>query len=459
MRRTATKREPEARPLRPPAASPGLAFGAGPGRVRSRAPTLMPSFPRVVRLRQEFTPTPPVDIAAAVAREFASLRPQLRPGARIAVGVGSRGITHLRTIVRAVLHELRAAGTAPFIIPAMGSHGGATPEGQQAVLASYDITEATMGVPIQASLEVRPVGTTADGATVFCSEAALAADGIVLINRIKPHTDFRGKIGSGLLKMSVVGLGKRTGAAAMHRLASQVGHERAIRTMAGVLLRTTPILGGIAILENQQHETARIVAVPAGAMETAEEALVTEARGLMPLLPFDEIDLLIVDRIGKNISGAGMDPNVTNRWVQGYASTLRREEGTAPFIRRVFVRGLTPETHGNGIGIGLADVTTTRLVRALDLRAMGINALTSLTPNTAKIPIAFDTDREALALALESAGLDDPAAARIVRIADTLSVAEMDVSEPLWQAVRGRPQLVALGEPRALAFDAAGNLA
>jgi len=418
----------------------------------------MSGFPRVVRIRQSFLPTPPVDIPATVAAEMEKLRPRLQRGARIAVGVGSRGITKLRAIVAAVIAALRAAGTQPFILPAMGSHGGATPEGQRDLLGTYDITEATMGVPIRASLDVREVGRTAEGAAVYCSTEALAADGIIVINRIKPHTDFRGTLGSGLLKMCVIGLGKRTGAAAMHRTASRIGHERAIRDMAGVLLRHAPILGGLAILENQFHETARLVAIPHAEMETAEDALVIEARGLMPLLPFEEIDLLIVDRLGKNISGSGMDPNVTNRWVSGYLTTLMRPDPSSPFVRRIFVRGLTPESHGNGIGIGLADVTTTRLVRELDLRVTGINALTSLTPNTAKVPIAFDTDREAIALTLESLALDDPATANVVRIADTLSVVEMDVSEALWASVRGNPQLTALGELRELPFDAEGNL-
>ena len=418
----------------------------------------MSPFPRLVRLRQNFQPTAPVDISGTVAREFVKLRPALKPGTRIAVGVGSRGITNLRAIVAAVIAELRAAGAQPFIIPAMGSHGGATPEGQRDLLGTYDITEATMGVPIRASLEVREIGRTPEDAAVFCSVEALAADGVIVVNRIKPHTDFRGTLGSGLLKMCVIGLGKRTGAAAMHRAASHLGHERAIRGMAGVLLRTAPILGGLAILENQFHETARLVAIPHAEMETAEDALLIEARDLMPLLPFDEIDLLIVDRLGKNISGSGMDPNVTNRWVSGYLTTLVRTDPTPPFVRRIFVRGLTPESHGNGIGIGLADVTTTRLVRELDLRVTGINALTSLTPNTAKIPIAFDTDREAIALTLESLALDDITTARIVRIADTLSVVEMDVSETLWATARGNPLLTALGEPREFSFDAEGNL-
>ena len=418
----------------------------------------MNPLPRFVRIRQKFTPALPVDLRAAMAAEFAALRPALKSGARIAIGVGSRGITNLRAIVAALIEQVRVAGAHPFIIPAMGSHGGATPEGQREVLGTYDITEATMGVPIRPSLEVRQIGTTVDGAAVYCSVEALAADGIIVVNRIKPHTDFRGELGSGLLKMCVIGLGKHIGAAAMHRRASRIGHERTIRQMAAVIIRETRLLGGIAILENQFHDTARLVAIPRHEMEEAETALVNEARALMPLLPFDEIDLLIVDRIGKNISGAGMDPNVINRWVQGYSGALMRTEPGSPFIRRIFVRGLTPETHGNGVGIGLADITTTRLVRELDLRSTGINALTALAPQTAKIPIHFDTDREAIGRALDSLAIDDVATTRIVRIADTLSLAEMDVSESLWAAASGDPRLSAAGEPRDMEFGADGNL-
>lgn len=411
------------------------------------------------RIRQNFPRSAPLDLPAAVSREFERLRPELKPGARIAVGVGSRGITNLTTLVAAVIRELRAAGAQPFIIPAMGSHGGATPEGQRGILAGYGITEDEMGVPVRPSLDVRQIGATSEGAPVYCSVEALAADGILIINRIKPHTDFSGTIGSGLLKMCVIGLGKHAGAAAMHRAASWIGHERSIRGMADVIIARAPLLGGIAILENAFHETARIVAIPREAMATAEEPLLEEARGLMPLLPFEEVDLLVVDWIGKNISGAGLDPNVTNRWVQGYIGGLMREDRPAPFLRRIFVRDVTPESHGNAIGIGLADVTTTRLVRAMDLRATSINALTSLTPQSAKIPIAFDTDREAIARTLGSLALDDPARqARVARIESTLSLAEMDVSDALWAEAKSRPTLTAIGEPKEMEFDATGNL-
>jgi hypothetical protein len=414
--------------------------------------------PRLLRVRQSFPRRPPVAVAATIAGEFAKLRPRLRPGARIAVGVGSRGIANLEAIVRAVLDELRAAGTRPFIIPAMGSHGGATPAGQRAVLATYGITAEAMGVPIHDSLDVRQVGASVDGVPAYCSVEALQADGIILINRVKPHTDFSGTLGSGLVKMCVIGLGKQAGASAMHQAATRLGHERSIRGIAAVLLEAAPVLGGLAILENPFHETARLVVLPREEIVAGELDLLVEARSLMPLLPFEEIDLLIIDRIGKNISGSGMDPNVINRPVLGYSSSLIREGAPAPFIRRIFVRGLTPETHGNAVGIGLADVTTTRLVRAMDARVTSINALTAMTPQSAKIPIYFDTDREAIERTLASLALDDPRRARVARIADTLSLAEMEVSESLWAEARDHPALSALGDPQDPRFNAEGNL-
>ncbi len=442
-----------------PAHRAGLQTLAPRRHFTNRAAHRMSPFPRFLRVRQNFPHPPPLDLAATMAAEFARLRPHVKPGARIAVGVGSRGIANLRVIVGQLIAQLRAAGAQPFIIPAMGSHGGATPEGQRELLASYEITEETMGVPVRAAMEVREIGRTPEGAPVLCSVEALAADGIVLVNRIKPHTDFSGPIGSGLLKMAVIGLGKHAGAAAMHRAATRLGHERAIRGMARVILDRAPVIGGIAILENQFHETARIGGVPRDGLEAAEEKLLVEARALMPLLPFEEIDLLIIDWIGKNISGAGMDPNVTNRWVQGYSSGLMREGRPAPFVRRIFVRGVTRESHGNAVGIGLADVTTTRLVRAMDTRVTSINALTAMSPQAAKIPIAFDTDREAIERTLGSLAIDDVRTARVVRIADTLSLAEFEISEALWAEARGSSGLTAMSEPREMLFGRDQNLA
>ena len=419
----------------------------------------MLQLPRVIRVRQNFTPTPPVVIPDTIQREITKIRSRILPGSRIAIGVGSRGITHIAEIVRELVKQLQTMRVEPVIIPAMGSHGGGTSEGQLEILASYGITEATMGVPILASLDVVQVGETADQVPAYCSTDALAADGIILVNRIKPHTDFFGTLGSGLLKMSVIGLGKRTGATAMHLAATQLGYEHVIRGLAHVIIQNTPILGGVAIIENQFHDTARIVVVPSEEMETAEAELLAESKLLMPSLPFDEIDLLIVDRIGKNISGAGLDPNVVNRSIHGYNSLPMRGDHSAPFIRRIFIRGLTPESHGNGIGIGLADATTNRLVCEMDSHKTYVNALTSLTPQSAKIPIAFDTDREAIERMLLSLPLADTLDARIVHIADTLSVAEMEISASLWRVVQHGDNMTALGELNAFHFDGEGNLA
>src|SRR2546422_798449 len=414
-------------------------------------------FPRMIAVRQKFPVSQPLDIPAVVRHEFKAqnVLSRLKPGAQIAVAVGSRGITKIKDIVAAVLDELKDAGAKPFIIPAMGSHGGATPEGQIGVLESYGITEHSMGVPIRASMEVERLGTSADGVEVFCSVEALLSDGIVIVNRVKPHTDFSGTHGSGVMKMIVIGLGKRTGAATCHGAAARLGFERVIRGVARVTLRRAPILCGVAIVENQFHDTARIAVLNPGEIETREKELLEEARRLMPRLPFDDIDVLIVDRLGKNVSGSGMEPNVTGRWVHGYSTSLADGNRPSPRIRRIFVRDLTPETHGNAIGIGFADITTTRLVQAMDKRVTYINALTSLTPNGAKIPIHFDTDRECITHALSSLALPDAGKAKVVRILDTLSLADLDASEAFADAVKQRSDLKTLESPREMRFDAA----
>lgn len=436
---------------------------AEPNEIRPGAEVMSDAtgFPRMLSVRQNFPASAPLDIAAAVRDGFraGNTLSGLKPGAQVAVATGSRGIAHIDRIVLAVVDELKAAGASPFLLPAMGSHGGATPEGQAEVLASYGITEQTMGAPVRASMDVRPIGKTADGVEVFCSVEALRSDGIVLVNRVKPHTDFQGTLGSGVMKMSVIGLGKRTGAAACHAAATRLGYEHTLRTIARVVLRSAPVLAGVAIVENQFHDTARIDVLPRDEIETREAELLEQARTLMPRLPFDDIDLLVVDRIGKNVSGSGMDPNVTGRWVHGYSTSLGPDNDASPRIRRIFVRDLTPETHGNAIGIGFADITTSRLVRAMDKSVTYINALTSLTPNGAKIPIHFDTDRECLAQALSSLALPDTRRARVVRVADTLSLAQLEVSEAYDDAVKQSGGLAAVSRPRDMQFDPSGNLA
>jgi hypothetical protein len=408
-------------------------------------------------VRQRFVVPPPVDIRSAIREPLRTLAASLKPGAQVAVGVGSRGITGLQAVVAEVMETLTIAGTDPFVVPAMGSHGGATADGQRRLLADYGITEAVLGVSIRSGMDTDRVGSTAAGPDLFCSVEALRADGIILVNRVKPHTDFGGAIGSGLLKMAVVGLGKHAGALAFHRAAHRVGYEHTLRTLAALALARLPILGGVAIIEGPSHDAARIVVVPAAELETQEPELLAEAARLMPRLPFDQIDLLVVDRLGKNISGTGMDPNVIGRAIHGY-SLLESENRFKPLIRRIFVRDLTPESHGNATGIGMADFTTTRLVHALDRQATYTNALTAMSLQGSKIPLHFDTDRECVAQALASLPLPDPTQARIVRIANTLSLERMEVSEAYaGEPVAGCP-LEPLGPPAEMAFDAQGNL-
>lgn len=417
-----------------------------------------PGLPRLLPVRQKFPASTPLDIPAALRSEFAVVTKRVKPGARIAVAVGSRGITNLQGVVVGVLERLKAAGAQPFIVPAMGSHGGATPEGQVELLGEYGVTEERMQVPIRAAMEVERIGVTEDGVEVFFSAEALRADGVVVINRVKPHTDFHSDaLGSGLQKMLVVGLGKRVGAANYHVSASRFGYEHVIRTSARVTLSKVPILCGVAIVENQFHDTARLAVVAPEDLVRCEGELYVEARRLMPRLPFDDLDLLIVDRIGKNISGAGMDPNVIGRSIHGY-STLLGDRSFSPVIRRIFARELTPETHGNAVGLGLADFTTTRLVRAMNQPVTALNAMTALSLNSAKIPIHFETDREAITRALESLALPDVTRAKVVRIQDTLSLERLEVSDAFAETIVQRPDLEATGAPHEMEFHPDGNL-
>lgn len=414
----------------------------------------------MLRLRQKYPRSAPVEIGASLKDGFDSqgILGRLKPRARVAVAVGSRGITDIFPVVESVIQLLKRAGAAPFIVPAMGSHGGATPEGQTQVLAEYGITDARLKVPVKAAMEVERIGVTDDGVEVnFCVEA-LRADAIVVVNRVKPHTDFSGAIGSGILKMLVIGLGKRIGAATFHAAASRLGYERVIRSVARVSLESAPILCGVAIVENQWHETAKVAVIRAEEIERREEELFVEAKRLMPKLPFDEIDLLIVDRLGKNISGAGMDPNIIGRFVRGHSMVGKDSGQSGPMIRRIFVRDLTPETHGNAIGIGFADFATSRLVRAIDHKVTAINALTSLTPQSAKVPIHFDTDREAIFQALLTLALPDPSQAKVIRITDTLSLAELQVSEAYVGSIGQNPILESVNGAEAMCFDSSGNL-
>ena len=417
-------------------------------------------LPKLIEVTQTYPVSARLDFHQLLASQFdqQGLNSKISPGMSIAVGVGSRGIANLKEIVETAVGVLIAAGARPFVIPAMGSHGGATPEGQRKVLAEYGVTEESLGVPIEAGMEVEKIGTALGGRDVVFSSRALQADGVVVINRVKPHTDFRGTLGSGLQKMLTIGFGKQIGAANTHRAAAHVGHETAIREFAKVIFENVRVLCGIAILEDQHHQTAELNVLGPEAIVSEEPVLLNRARALMPRLPLDEIDLLIVDEIGKEISGTGMDTNIIGRDIVGYSTSLRNGNGATPHIARIFVRNLSRATNGNGIGIGLADFTTDRAVKALDLAYMYINATTSIGLHPAKIPIHFPSDREAISEAVATLACSDPDKVRLVRIANTLSLERMLVSECCSEIVKTRPGVSSRGPGRAIEFDQDGNL-
>ena len=414
----------------------------------------------MIEVKQNFPVSQLLDIPVVLEQQFAGagVSQKILPGMKIAVGVGSRGIANLKEIVQCTLDTLRRAGARPFIVPAMGSHGGATPEGQVKVLAGYGITPDGLGVPFETSMEVRKIGTTPNGLDVVFSVAALEADGVVVINRIKPHTDFHGTLGSGIQKMLTIGFGKHAGAANAHRASMRVGHERVIREFAGVILGSVPVLFAVAVIEDQHHETAEIHVIRPENIVSEEDRLFKKSQALMPRLPMDEIDLLIVDRIGKELSGTGMDTNVIGRGILGYSAGLSSDDARSPRIFRIFVRDLSEHTNGNGIGIGLADFTTNRLVRSLDMHATYINALTSLGLPTVNIPIHFETDRETLQHTLASLATQHPEKLRVVRISDTLNVERLLVSESCLDEMRADPGVTTVSAPQPIQFDAGGNL-
>jgi hypothetical protein len=409
-------------------------------------------FPLWRRVRQRFEAPREASVEAAVAREMAKLDGRVRPGMTVAVGVGSRGLASLAAIVRATLDALKARGAKPFVVPAMGSHGGATPEGQLGVLASYGITPDAMGVPFEASMETVRVGAAGGGIPVHVSKAALAADAVLPINRVKPHTSYRGALESGLAKMLAIGLGKHAGAVELHRRGLDTFHET-VPAVASVVLREVRVLGGVATVENAHEEVAHLEVVPGEAILAREAELLATARALMPGVPFERLDVLVVDYIGKDVSGTGMDPNVTRRYT---ARHLRDEAGP----QRIVVLRLTERTHGNANGVGVADVTTRDVVEQADYQSWWTNAVTAGSLDGARTPLWVPTDREAVALALKTCFRMDPAAPRLVRIASTLHLEEFRVSEPLWQREgRLRPTLEPLGEPEPIRFGADGRLA
>lgn len=407
-------------------------------------------------IRQKFPRRALPDVASAVHDELTSsgLAARLKPGARVAIGVGSRGISNLPQIVRATVRHFQSAGLRPFLFPAMGSHGAASAAGQASVLAHYGIDEASMGCPVESSFEVISLGQTAAGIEVFAGRDAWASDGIFLINRVKWHTSFDGTLESGVCKMLAIGLGKIEGARTSHGHARNLGMSAVIHAIAEHLVGTGKILGGLAILEDAFHDTAKVAALAAERLIAGEEELLALVKSWMGRIPVPALDVLIIDEIGKNISGTGMDMKVVNRGVHGQVNPSPH----TPKIERIFLRDLSKESYGNALGVGLGDVIHDRLFAKIDFNAGRINAMTSGSLAAVRTPLHFPTDRECLELLMATVGRFDPKDVTMGWIRNTLDLGEIAVTENLLAEARRNPELEVAGPPFELAFDATGNL-
>lgn len=405
------------------------------------------AFPEMYMVEQRFQVPVLRDVEAAVKEELLRfpVTSLTSPGQTVAVAVGSRGIHDLVPVVRTVVGHLKESGLRPYIIPAMGSHGGATALGQEQVLKGLGITESSVGAPVRSDMQVVSLGRLESGLEVFCAKDALLADHLVVINRVKPHTAFRGPVESGLCKMLAVGLGRKEGASLMHRY----GLGESIVPAALRILEKAPVLLGLAILESPSGGTCSVRVVQPSEFPKADKELLEKAWEIFPRVPVEKLDLLLVERMGKDISGAGMDPNVIGLW--------RREGGPRiPDYKTVVVLDLTPASHGNATGIGMADLTTKRLMSKVDLQATYTNALTSGVLRSARLPIPMDTDKEAVQAAL--AQIPDISSVRMARIRDTLNLERFWVTQALLPELRERQGLVVHEKPTPLLFDEEGSL-
>jgi hypothetical protein len=414
------------------------------------------SFPRMIRVRQKFDARRIADVPAEVAAQLATLKlgNKVKPGQTVAITAGSRGIAHIGQIIRTAVDHVKSLGGVPFIVPAMGSHGGGTAEGQVQILEHYGITPEKMGCELRASMETIIVDRTAQGIPVHFDKHASQADHVLIVGRIKPHTGFVGDVESGLHKMMLIGLGKHEGAKIYHRAIADYSFMEIITAVGESVIQKCRVVGGLGIVENAYDETALIEAVPPEKFLERETQLLKLAIQWLPRLPFPYCDLLIVDKMGKNISGTGMDTNVIGRKYNDHAATDR----DTVRCKRIFVRGLTHETHGNATGIGIAEFINQRTADAIDRKITAINCITGLHPTAAMIPIAFDTDREVVTNALHTCGLVEPPNSKVIQIPNTLHLAEVLVSEAYLPQFAERADLEQLSEPEAMAFDARGDL-
>ena len=394
-------------------------------------------LPKMAKAKQIFHQPEISDISAKIKFELEkkNLKDRVKQGQRIAVTAGSRGIANINLILKTIVAELKALGAEPFIIPAMGSHGGATPEGQIEVLHSLGISEESVGAPIEASMEVKVIGSLPDGVNIYLNRIALEADGIFVVGRVKPHTDFKGEIESGLLKMLAIGLGNQKGAEMIH-WHQYDGYHRILPEAGKFIAEKTNIVMGLALLENAHHKTAEVHALFPEEFYEQEIKLLEIAKDLLPRLPFKDIDVLVVEEIGKNVSGVGMDTNVTGKfWMPG------EHDPKAPKIKKIAVLDLSEETHGNAIGIGLADVTTRRAYEKIDYHQTYVNCLTQGSGETGKIPPYLANDRDAIATAIRISGPIQPKESRIVRIKNTQELETIYISKALVEELLASPEL------------------
>ena len=410
------------------------------------------ALPRMVKIRQTFPSAEIADVPATL-REALSQSGQLnrvRPGMRIAVAAGSRGVNQIPALVGVTVAELKKRGAAPFVIPAMGSHGGATAAGQAEILAHLGITEETVGCPIVSSMEVVEISRLANGLPVYIDKHAYEADGIVVINRVKPHTAFRGPNESGLAKMIAIGLGKQKGAETCHAYGFK--HMAAhVPAVARETIAKAPVLFGIGTVENAYDHIAKIVVTDAEELIETDKMLLVEAKAAMPRISFSPIDVLVIDEIGKDISGDGMDPNITGRYPTPYPTG-------GPEVSKMVVLDLTEKTNGNANGVGTADFTTRRLVDKTDFKSMYANGLTSTVVGPTAIPTTLDCDLDAIRAAVKTSNALDLSQVRLVRIKNTLHLNEIMISESLLAEARTFENITILSDPFDLRFDDQGNL-
>jgi len=423
--------------------------------IRSARKHVMNFLPRVHRLERIAASVPaldPRDDAVQAALSGLHLPVEMLRGRDIAVTVGSRGLDRLKENTRTVCGWLKAQGANPFVFAAMGSHGGATAEGQRKVLEDYGVVPEFIGAPVRSSMETVSLGATPEGFPVFMDRLAWQAHGVVVMNRVKPHTTFSGAIESGLLKMMAVGMSKAEGAREFHRAARRHGYEEVVRALAAAVLASDKILCGLGFIENEFHEVCDVRAAPAEGIVALDESCLAEARRLVPRLPFSKIDLLIVDELGKNISGTGMDAKVIGRGAPHHP-------GEAPQISLIYARDLTPESGGNALGIGLADFVHERLRSKIDFEQMYVNARTSLSHHLVRLPMVMPSDRVALAFALEVLGRPEPSEQRIVWIRNTQNLRRLAVSDRLAREASILQNWRSISEASEIEFDVCGELA